>query len=145
MNSTYHDKVFEYIQTYPKIGDLVTFNGGKAAPGSVQLETVDGDRVVARDICGGETVEYSFMMICYFPYSVVPFSKQNIENIAKVQEFMNWVDEQNRVGNLPDLEGVTVLSIENAMNMPDVSGYDPNSRLAKYMFGVKITYETLPE
>ena len=141
MNSAYHDKIFEFVQTYPQIGEFVTFNGGKAGPGSVQMETVDGDRVVRADICGNELREYSFLMICYFPYSTAPFNKQNVENIAKVQDFMNWVDEQDKKQNFPELEGVTVNRIENAMNMPDVSGYDPNSRLAKYMFGVKIFYE----
>lgn len=141
MKSIYHNKVFEYVQKYPKIGDFVTFNGGKATAGAVQLETVEGQRVISQDICGNQRIEYSFLIISYMNYSTVPYSKQNVENMMKVQDFMNWITEQNIARNYPDFEGVTIEKMENAMNIPDVSGYDPKERLAKYMFGVKIIFE----
>ena len=68
---------------------------------------------------------------------------ENMENMAKVQEILDWIDEQadNRV--YPDFGPQFVVeSMETLTTDPDIDGIDTsvNPPMARYSVGVKLLY-----
>ena len=68
---------------------------------------------------------------------------QNIENMAKVQEILDWINEQAENRNYPDfgadcrIDGMSTLTTD-----PDIDGIDTsvNPPIARYSVGVKLIY-----
>lgn len=68
---------------------------------------------------------------------------ENIANMAKVQEILDWVEEQSDNRNFPDfgpeceIDEMSTLTID-----PDIDGIDTsvNPPIARYSVGVKLTY-----
>jgi len=68
---------------------------------------------------------------------------ENIENMAKVQAILDWIDEQSENRNFPDfgpeceIDEMTTLSTD-----PDIDGIDTsvNPPIARYSVGVKLLY-----
>lgn len=68
---------------------------------------------------------------------------ENIANMAKVQEILDWIEEQSDNRNFPDfgpeceIDEMSTLTID-----PDIDGIDTsvNPPIARYSVGVKLTY-----
>ena len=54
------------------------------------------------------------------------------------EQLMEWIDEQERIRNYPNLPNCSVMKVENLQNVPAVSGMDDTR--AKYLFSCRITY-----
>jgi len=68
---------------------------------------------------------------------------ENIENMAKVQAILDWINEQAENQNFPDFgEGCKVESMETLTTDPDIDGIDTsvNPPIARYSVGVKLDY-----
>lgn len=71
------------------------------------------------------------------------FSDKNIENMAKVQAILDWIDEQAENLNFPDFGPDCV--VEDMVTLttdPDIDGIDTsvNPPIARYSVGVKLSY-----
>ena len=68
---------------------------------------------------------------------------ENIENMAKVQEILDWINEQAYIENFPDFGfDCEVEAMETLTTDPDIDGIDTsvNPPIARYSVGVKLTY-----
>ena len=91
-------------------------------------------------ILGNKTKAYTFAITVFKSLSA-DVAEENKENLKAVQEFMDWIDEQENEKNYPHFENAIVRKIENLQNAPQMSGYDEKNNLAKYMFQCKVTYK----
>lgn len=68
---------------------------------------------------------------------------ENLENMAKVQEILDWINEQSNNLNFPDFgEGYDVDEMTTLTTDPDIDGIDTsvNPPIARYSVGVKLKY-----
>lgn len=68
---------------------------------------------------------------------------ENIDNMAKVQQILDWIDEQADNHNYPNFGPEYVIDdMSTLVSDPDVDGIDTsvNPPIARYSIGVKIEY-----
>lgn len=68
---------------------------------------------------------------------------QNIENMAKVQEILDWINEKADERYYPDFgENCIIDEMETLTTDPDIDGIDTsvNPPIARYSVGVRLTY-----
>jgi hypothetical protein len=68
---------------------------------------------------------------------------ENIENMAKIQAILDWIDEQSDNYNFPDFgPECEVESMRTLTTDPDIDGIDTsvNPPIARYSVGVRVTY-----
>lgn len=77
----------------------------------------------------------NFILASKEPYG--PDVQQNLANLVFFQDVMNWMVEQNNIGNLPNWDGGTVRSV-----MPTITAYpaQAGTNIAKYQIQIQITY-----
>ena len=92
---------------------------------------------------------YTFTIACYKSMSHLAlagtsdFGDENIENLALVQEILDWLNTQSYDRHYPDFgEGYVIESMETLSNDPKLDGVDNsvNPPLARYSIGVQIEY-----
>lgn len=128
----------EWLQDCPYATDLY-FNFAPAEPGVTGVSPVSGEAVIKRYLGGYSLKGYDFGVVQYIPVNMdVPNNTENTDAMHSVEQFMDWVKEQNAQKNLPDFEGCAVQRVEVLNNMPVVSGQD--DEVAKYMFQCRVTY-----
>jgi len=138
-----HQAMFDFMETYPKISSLFSFSFAEARAGRAAMVPID-DETVSKDILGNEDCVYNFAIAEYHGMSADPFSNVNIEKISAVDDFIEWVQEQNRIRNYPKLgEGCFVEKIEAVRANSPLAAIDPARGIAKYMFMVEVYYEKL--
>ena len=128
----------EWLQESPYTTNLY-FNFAPAEPGVTGVAPVAGESVLKRYLGGYSLKIYDFGVIQYFPVNMdVPNGTDNVETMFSVEQFMDWVKDQNTQQNFPDFEGCDVQRVEVLNNMPVVAGQD--DEVAKYMFQCRVTY-----
>lgn len=128
----------EWLQESPYATDLF-FNFAPTEPGTTAVAPVSGEAVIKRYLGGYSLKGYDFGVVQYIPVNMdVPNNTDNTDAMYSVEQFMNWVKEQNAQQNFPDFEGCNVQRVEVLNNMPVVAGQD--DEVAKYMFQCRVTY-----
>lgn len=138
---TKHDAMKAYFEPKVKelVGNLLNFNLSPESPDCVSFITNYSDRVRKKYIRAAEK-EYGFTIIITRVYS--PYTDDlNLEAMNFAQEFMDWLDEQNRKKNFPEFpENCQVKKIENLQNMPNLAGINAEEGLAQYMVQCRLIY-----
>lgn len=131
--------VWEYISKYPNIPGYLTFNSIEEMENSTGLIPVSADNDIESYADGSAKREYVFAIAQMLIYDAGT-SNVNIMTLAEMQKFMDWIVEQNRIGNFPDFgENCLIDSIEPLQNIPSLAGTN-EKRIAKYMFQCRIVY-----
>lgn len=83
-----------------------------------------------------ETQEQNYIFAAKVPYG--SDVQQNLDNLGFFQDVATWIQEQSRLGNLPEWEGgkVTAVSVSNT-GAPMQTGSDA----ARYQFQIKVLYK----
>lgn len=139
---TKHEAVKAYFE--PKILEIVKkklgFNFSPESNDSISLITNYSDKVVKEFITGKVQKQYGFTIIIVKSYSSDE-DDLNIEAMNFAQEFMDWIDTQNKKKEFPDFgENCTIEKIENIQNMPNLAGVNEKESLARYMIQARILY-----
>lgn len=139
---TKHEAVKAYFE--PKILEIVkkklSFNFSPESNDSISLITNYSDKVVKKFITGKVQKQYGFTIIIVKSYSSDE-DDLNIEAMNFSQEFMDWIDTQNKKKEFPDFgENCTIEKIENLQNMPNLAGVSEKESLARYMIQARILY-----
>lgn len=139
---TKHEAVKAYFE--PKILEIVKkklgFNFSPESNDSISLITNYSDKVVKEFITGKVQKQYGFTIIIVKSYSSDE-DDLNIEAMNFAQEFMDWIDTQNKKKEFPDFgENCTIEKIENIQNMPNLAGVSEKESLARYMIQARILY-----
>lgn len=109
------------------------------------------DSVKRRFIDGSVQKQYTFSIASYSSVSHNALVKEdeellineNIENMAKVQAILDWINEQAEARNFPDFgQTCEVDDMETLTTDPDIDGIDTsvNPPIARYSVGVKVSY-----
>lgn len=142
VNVTKHDAMKAYIQE--KVDELsgqyLNFNCTPDSSEGITFITNYSSKVIKKYIRSGAEKEYGFTILItkYFSTST---DELNLGAMNFAQEFMDWIDEQNRIGNYPDFgEKCQIKKIESLQNMPNFCGVDWENMTAQYMLQCRIIY-----
>ena len=134
-------KQCEVIQNNP-----LFFNFAESGDGNNHFIT-GKDTIKRTYIDGSVEKQYTFTIASYYSIShnavIDGEIDENIENMAKVQAILDWIDKQNTLGNYPDFgEECVIESMEPLTTDPDLDGIDTsvNPPIARYSVGVRLTY-----
>lgn len=99
-----HQAIYKFINTCPLVGHDMYFNIVSqdnpdnntalliATYGELVQKYVDGDKVMKMQ-CEIRQIK---------PCSLQPNTAENVEQLDKVQEFLDWINSQNKNNNLPN-------------------------------------------
>lgn len=131
--------MMEYLRQYPGLQSFLYFNSMVDQIGNTAVQTVYGEQWEKKYIQGHGVKQWDFAIVTIAPADTGT-SETNADETQAVQDFMDWIDAQEKAGNYPVFEGCKVISIENLQNMPNFAGIDNNEGTAKYMFQCRVRY-----
>jgi hypothetical protein len=141
--------IVDYLLQCPTIQkNPLFFNFAQIESGNTHIIT-EQDITKKPYIDGSVLKQYTFSIASYSSVShnaVVngeTIADENIANMAKVQEILDWINEQADNGNYPDFgPNCVVDEMTTLTSDPDVDGIDTsvNPPIARYSIGVKIVY-----
>lgn len=107
------------------------------------------DTLRRKYIDGSALKHYTFSIASYSSVShnaIVngeTIADENMENMAKVQEILDWINEQEDNHNYPDFgEDCVIDEMSTLTSDPDIDGIDTsvNPPIARYSVGVQVSY-----
>lgn len=144
-----NNAVIEFLKTYPAIqSNPLFFNFAENEEGTNHFIT-ETDKKKKTYIDGSVLKQYTFTIASYVPvaYSAIVgdsnFNDQNMENMAIVQEILDWIEEQADDANYPDFGSeCNIEDMRTLTSDPDLDGIDKsvNPPIARYSIGVQIDY-----
>ena len=140
-----------YLQQCPAVQSNPTyFNFAEGEDKSKQLVPLGNDKAVERPYIDGSVLrKYTLTIVDYRSVvyqalvNATGYPNENVEELAEVQAVLDWVDEQNELGNYPDFGSDCVIDkIESLSDAPKLNGVDHSTtpNLAKYSFSIQVTY-----
>lgn len=144
-----NNAVIEFLKTCPAIqSNPLFFNFAENEEGTNHFIT-ETDKKKKTYIDGSVLKQYTFTIASYVPvaYSAIVgdsnFNDQNMENMAIVQEILDWIEGQADNANYPDFGSeCTIEDMRTLTGDPDLDGIDKsvNPPIARYSIGVQIDY-----
>lgn len=139
---TKHDAMVGYMS--PKVeelaGRILNFNVSLSEEGSISFLTNYSGKVRKKYIRVGAEKEYAFTIIITKRFSDST-DDLNLEAMNFAQEFMDWIDSQNRKKAFPDFgKNCQVKKIENLQNMPNLATVNWENMVAQYMMQCRVLY-----
>lgn len=144
-----NEAIVAFLRDCPAIQENpLFFNFADEEDGSNHIIT-QSDQTKHHYVDGSLLRTYTFTIACYKSVSHFAVtdgtasSDENIENMALVQEILDWINEQSDLHNYPDFgEGYVVEEMETLTDDPKVDGIDTsvNPPLARYSFKIRIEY-----
>ena len=133
-----HDALWEWFLQCAKITKLY-FNFSGTDDGDTAIAT-SGDALIAEYIDGSQRRQYAFNLVRYLPFTEAENDAGNVAMMEDVDAIINWAEEQNAAGNLPELPDGYAAESVRVLN--EYAGYvvaqDKSS--AKYMIPFAIDY-----
>jgi len=144
-----NEAVISFLMECPTIQENpLFFNFADIEDGNNHFVT-QTDTVKKHYVDGSALKAYTFTIACYKSVSHIAlvgtstFGDENIENMALVQEIMDWIEKQADERHYPDFgENYIIESLRNLTDDPKLDGVDisVNPPLARYSIGVQIEY-----
>lgn len=131
--------MLEYLRQYPGLQSFLYFNSMVDQIGNTAVQTVYGETWEKRYVRGHGIKQFDFAVV-YIAQADTGTSDINADETQAVQNFMDWIDTQNKNENFPDFSPGKVLSIQNLQNMPNFAGLNNDEGTAKYMFQCRVRY-----
>lgn len=138
---TKHEAMKAYVEG--KVAELaegmMSFNFANDTLFSISFLTNYSGKVVKKYVRAADK-EYGFSILATWPYSTET-DKLNMQAMDFVQNFMDWIEEQNRKRNFPDFgRECQVKKIENLQNMPSLAAVDWENMRAQYVIRCRVLY-----
>ena len=96
-----HDALWEWFLQCAKITKLY-FNFSGTDDGDTAIAT-SGDTLTAEYIDGSQRRQYAFDLVRYLPFTETENDAGNVAMMEDVDAIIQWAEEQNAAGNLPEL------------------------------------------
>ena len=128
-----------YLRQYPGLQSFLYFNSMVDQIGNTAVQTVYGETWEKKFVRGHGIKQWDFAVV-KIAQADTGTSDINADETQAVQDFMDWIDAQNKSQNFPVFDGCKILSIQNLQNMPNFAGIDNNEGAAKYMFQCRVRY-----
>lgn len=137
-----HDAMVAYMS--PKVeelaGRLLNFNVSPGEEGNISFLTNYSDKIRKKYIRVGSEKEYGFTIVITRTFSDGT-DDLNLDAMNFAQEFMDWIDEQDKKKNYPDFGNkCQIKKIENLQNMPNLASADWENMIAQYMLQCRVIY-----
>lgn len=142
--------VIDFLATYPDIQvNPLFFNFINAKDNTIQFLTSSNDRSLNRRYIDGSVLRrYDFTLLIaksITDLAVVmgELSNENIEDIAEIQNMMDWINEQNDNQNYPDFgEKCVIEDMHTLSDNPNLDGINTEvtPALALYSMSIGIDY-----
>lgn len=132
-------EILEFLKRCPAVESFLYFNSSAEKAGRISIQTVYSEAWEERHIRGHGIKQYDFAVVQMLPQDEGT-SDNNATQAKSVQDFMDWIDEQNKKRNFPKFDNCKVLSIENLQNMPNLADVNDSGTIARYMFQVRVRY-----
>lgn len=138
-----HEAMWQWISECPVI-DKLYYNFGSSVPNSSVFLPNASDRIVKRDIFGTMTKHYDFAVTSFVTVDTTLHTIDNLVNYTALQDFIDWVEEQNKLRNFPVLDdNCTVKTVLPLQNMPTNAG--ATTSIAKFMVQCRVVYLEMEE
>ena len=105
---------------------------------NTSLNSVSGERKIDEFIDGSYTAELYFSIAMVKGYDSET-SLTNIDSIFEIENFMDWIDNDDNLKSLDFGDSVNILEIDVMQNVPTIL-VDSEQNLAKYQFQSRIRY-----
>ena len=145
--------VLDFIGTYEGISTSPIFvNFMNAKDKDIQFLTSSNDTTLNRKFIDGSVMkQYTFSIVITRSITDIALiqalesgeSNENIADLAEIQAFMDWINEQGENQFFPNFgTGYTVESMKTENTDPRLNGVDTsvNPPLAQYSIAVTVTY-----
>lgn len=145
-----YTEIFNYLEQCPQLyqlwglyaeeidGTNVILPFGTSSRRSLQ-ENIDTIGCYNGEIKPSPSVYEEYQVNCY--KDITPNATEyNFMKLEDVQAVCDWIIEQDENGNLPQLTGKQVISIEPYPFNPQVRYIDPDKNIIAYFITVRITY-----
>ena len=118
---------------------LVSFNFSDDSIDGVSFLTNYSGKTVKKYVRAADK-EYRFTILMTWHFSTET-DDLNLQAMNFAQEFMDWIEKQNKDKNFPDFgEKCQVKKIENLQNMPNLAAVDWENMKAQYMIQCRVLY-----
>ena len=64
----------------------------------------------------------------------------NALNFEGVEDVVEWITEQDEIGNFPKIDNKKIVAVESFPFIPQIRGVDPDTGLVCYYITLRITY-----
>lgn len=142
MSNKYSEKnnaVWEWVKTYTDF-DKLFYNFCRAEDGNKNFIPNPTDINIREYIDGSKLKYYDFAITSFSRFSDIPDSDENLLDFNQMNDFIEWIDTQDKNKNYPKFSSnCNIIKIKSLNNNPSVSS--DNKDLAKYMVQCRIEYE----
>lgn len=138
---TKHEIMVAYVKDKVRelCNSILTFNYADGEAHSVSFLTNYSGRIVKKYIRAADK-EYGFTILLTWHYSD-ELDDMNMQAMNLGQQFMEWIEGQNREKNFPDFgSNCQVKKIENLQNMPNLATVDWENKVAQYQIPCRVLY-----
>ena len=138
---TKHEVMKNYVEEkVMELSDrLVSFNFSDDSIDGVSFLTNYSGKTVKKYVRAADK-EYRFTILMTWHFSTET-DDLNLQAMNFAQEFMDWIEKQNKDKNFPDFgEKCQVKKIENLQNMPTLAAVDWENMKAQYMIQCRVLY-----
>lgn len=139
-----------FLATYTGMATSPIFvNFMNAKDDDVQFLTSSNEKALDRKFVDGSVMkQYTFSLmitksITDMPIATDIMTNENIEDIAELQQFMDWVNEQGELQNFPNFgETCIIEEMHTVAENPDLTGVNTevSPALALYSIEIRIDY-----
>ena len=133
-----HDALWEWFLQCAKITKLY-FNFSGTDDGDTAIAT-SGDTLLEEYIDGSQRRQYAFDLVRFLPFTEIENDAGNVAMMEDVDAIIQWVEEQNAAGNLPEFPNSCTAESVRVLN--EYAGYvaAQDESCAKYMIPFAIDY-----
>lgn len=150
-----YSEIFDFFRTCPALADLWSIAATEdigvnvilpqgASPVVQYQEYIDNLGGYNCDIVPYPSVYEDYQINCYRWYdtkdSSEPEYNQNVLSLDEVQSICDWIKGQNETGNLPQITGEKVVSIECNPYIPQIRYINEVENTIGYFITVRIRY-----
>lgn len=145
-----YTEIFNYLQQCPQLSQLWSIYAEETDGANVILPFGTSQRRTLTDwidTIGGYNGEIKPLASVYEEYQINCYkditpnaNEYNFMKLEDVQAVCDWIIEQDENGNLPEITGKQVISIETYPFNPQIRYIDPDKNLIGYFITIRITY-----
>lgn len=138
-------KIENWLKLYKPLNNWIYFNATPDIDGTVAMNSVAGDRVIKRFVDGSKQKEVLFAIDMISLYDNTGTSDINMKNLDEVDNFIEWLELQDKKKNYPTFNDYTIINKLEVLNSTPTILVNTQDMLSKYQFQVRISYKDMKE
>lgn len=136
-------KIEDWLKSYKPLNNWIYFNATPDINGTVAMNSVAGDGVIKRFVDGSKQKEVLFAIDMISLYDNTGTSDINMKNLDEVDNFIEWLELQDKEKNYPTFNDYTIINKLEVLNSTPTILINTQDMLSKYQFQVRISYKDI--